>query len=99
MRISNVSAADVAEYLRLDDDAYDELLEPIMDAAKAYIKDETALSDEELDEHEDLAIAYLVLCQDMYDNRTYTDTESGNSGPHANLVVSSILGHHRSNLV
>ena len=70
-----------------------------MIAAKNYIMNETALEEEELDEHEDLAIAFLVLCQDMYDNRSYTDTESGASGPHANLAVSSILGHHRGNLV
>ena len=98
MRISDITTAKVADYLRLDFEDYD-ILEPVMAAAKAYIKDETALSDEELDEHEDLAVAYLVLCQDMYDNRAYTDTDSGNSGPHANLVVDSILGHHRSNLV
>lgn len=98
MRISEIDSATVAEYLRLEDDD-DNMLEPIMVAAKAYIQDETALSDEELDEHEDLAMAFLVLCQDMYDNRSYTDVQSGTSGPHSNLVVSSILGHHRSNLV
>lgn len=98
MKISEITASVVAEYLRLEDEN-DNMLEPIMTAAKAYIKDETALTEEELDDHEDLAHAFLVLCQDMYDNRSYTDTDSGASGPHPNLVVSSILGHHRSNLV
>lgn len=98
MKISEITAETVAEYLRLDD-ASGIIIEPVMNAAKSYIMDETALSEEELDEHEDLAIAYLVLCQDMHDNRAFTDTDSGNAGPHPNLVVSSILGHHRQNLV
>ena len=98
MKISEITAETVAEYLRLED-SDDVLIAPIMAAAKQYICDETGLNSDELDEHEDISIAFLVLCQDMYDNRSYTDTGSGASGPHAHLVVDSILGHHRVNLI
>ena len=55
------------------------------------------LTEEEVAGHEDLAIAFLVLVQDMYDNRTlHPDTKYANS---ANRVVTSILDLHRRNLV
>ena len=41
-----------------------------MHAARAYIAGYTGASAEELDEYEDVSIAFLVLCQDLYDNRT-----------------------------
>ena len=44
--------------------------------------------------HEDLAIAALVLCQDMYDNRSvYVDKNT------TNKVVETILGMHCVNLL
>ena len=93
MKISEITAANVAEYLKIEDST-DSLLEPVMEAAKRYIMDETALESDELDDHEDLAIAFLVLCQDLYDNRSYSE-----AGQKENIVVSSILGHHRRNLL
>lgn len=93
MRINKLTTSDVAEYLRLDED--DPIrLQPIMKAAKAYIRDYTGLSDEEIQEHDDFYIAFLVLCQDMYDNRAmYTDKTS------INKVVDAILFRHRTNFL
>lgn len=93
MVISNITASDVAAFLRLDD-ASDPILTPMMAAARQFIADYTGLSDEELDEHEDFYIAYMVLVQDMYDNRAmYVDKDN------VNRVVESILFRHRVNFV
>lgn len=93
MTISEIQVSDVADFLRLDD-ATDPLLTPIMDAAEKYIVDYTGLSVEDLEDHEDLFIAFMVLCQDMYDNRAlYTDKTS------VNKVVDSILFRHRTNFL
>ena len=98
MKVSEITVSDLAAHLRLDN-SDDALLKPMLAAARDYVRSETGLTDEEIDEHDELAIATMVLVQDMYDNRAFTDTASGQAGPHANLVVASILGHHRVNLV
>lgn len=47
-----------------------------------------------IDAYEDLYIAYMVLCQDMHDNRSmYVDSNN------ANKVVDSILSLHVRNLL
>ena len=102
MKISEITAADVAKYLRLESGEYDEVeLGAIMDAAKSYILHytglpETAQEDGEktIDDYADFWIAYMVLCQDMYDNRAYT-VENGS----VNRVVESVLGMHARNLL
>lgn len=93
MVISDIKARDVAEFLRLDD-ASDPLLKPMMEAAQAYIIGYTGLTEEELDNHDDLWLAFMVLVQDMYDNRAmYVDKGS------VNKVVDSILFRHRRNFI
>ena len=93
MKISNITATDVAAFLRLDD-ATDPLLTPMMDAAKQYIIDYTGLTATQLDDHEDFYIAYMVLVQDMYDNRAmYVDKNNVNG------VVESVLFRHRVNFL
>lgn len=58
------------------------------------MKSYTGLSEEEMDAHEDLAIAVLVLCADLYENRlTTVDTAN------VNRTVSCILGMHCKNLI
>ena len=93
MTISEIKKQNVADFLRLDD-ANDSLLTPIMDAATKYILDYTGMTEDELDDHEDLYTAFMVLCQDMYDNRAmYVDKNT------VNRVVDSILFRHRKNFV
>lgn len=93
MVVSEIKTTDVANFLRLDD-ASDTLLAPIMDAAIKYILDYTGMTEDELDDHEDLYTAFMVLCQDMYDNRAmYVDKNN------VNRVVDSILFRHRTNFV
>lgn len=105
MKISEVTADFAISYLRLNRDETDiGLLEACLAAAKSYIEKETGIpaqSDtdggETLDRFEDLTLACLCLCQDLYDNRTMIpDTKYANSG---NKTVESILGLHRRNLL
>lgn len=92
MKVSEITVQNVADFLRLDDT--DQILVPMMTATKQFIMDYTGLSEEELDDHEDFYIAYMVLVQDMYDNRAmYVDKSN------INKVVDSILFRHRVNFV
>lgn len=94
MKVSEVTNAQIAEYLRLDPDEIPAEINPIRKAAVEYMKSYTGMDDTELDEHEEFYIALLVLCQDMYDNRTMA-VANGN----ANKTVSTILDMHRKNLL
>lgn len=93
MLISDITVKDVANFLRLDDHK-DPLLIPMMEAAQAYIIGYTGMDEAELDTHDDLWLAYMVLVQDMYDNRAmYVEKDS------VNKVVDSILFRHRKNFL
>ena len=78
-------------------------LEPIMSAAKAYISSYTGIkaqADNEedtsktIDDYDDFYIAFMVICQDMYDTRSLY-TEKSN----VNKTVSCILDMHCVNLL
>lgn len=92
MKVSEITTQNVADFLRLDET--DQILTPMMAATKQFIMDYTGLSEEELDDHEDFYIAYMVLVQDMYDNRSMYIEKS-----EINHVVDSILFRHRINFV
>lgn len=95
-KVSEVTAADLAEYLRVGEVTASEkgFLDTIIGAAKSYMAKYTGLTSEQLDESSDLVVALLVLCQDMYDNRAlYVDSAN------VNLAVQSILDMHSVNLL
>lgn len=96
MTVSDISIKEIANYLRISelDSSSRKELEVYLNVAIKYIKDETGLTIEQLDEHEDFIIAIYVLCQDMYDNRTFYVDKSN-----TNRVVDTILGRHRTNLL
>lgn len=96
-QVSDITAQDVAEYLRIaeltqDDEAF---INVTIGVAKDYILKYTGIEDaEELDEYNDMVIVVFVLCQDMYDNRAmYVDNSN------VNRVVENILGLHQRNLL
>lgn len=91
MKLSEVTSETIVEYLRLDD-AEETLIEAIKKASISYVKSYTGLSDEEMDKHEDLTIAALVLASDMYDNRTSTTKETGE-----NKTLQTILSMYARN--
>ncbi|QUH21082.1 head-tail connector protein [Alkaliphilus sp. B6464] len=98
MKVSEVTNKEVIEYLRLEheDLTEEEITEinNILIAAKKFIKSYTGLTEEQIDTHEDFYIVVMVLCQDMYDNRSmYIDKNN------LNKVVDTILGMHSMNLL
>lgn len=101
MKVSEITAKDIASYLRLseisEEDEKD--IELFLNIAKNYIENYTGIpqksenaNDETLDTYSDFIIVVYVLCQDMYDNRTmYID------GKNINNTVKTILDMHTRN--
>ena len=94
--VSQITAQDVADYLRISEVTQDDLntLNTLLTVAKAYITQYTGQTLENLDTLQDIIIVVLILCQDMWDNRAlYVDSSN------TNKVVESILGLHSVNLL
>ena len=96
MTFTGITVSDVADYLRLGAITTDErnTLLTMLDSAKSYVLKYTGLTEAQADLANELVIAVLVLCQDMYDNRAYY-VDSSNT----NKVVDTILGMHSVNLL
>ena len=95
-KVSQITASDVAEYLRLCEVTTDDTntLKTLLIVAKSYVVQYTGQTLDALDDLQDVIIVVLILCQDMWDNRTlYVDSSN------ANKVVESILGLHSVNLL
>lgn len=98
MKVSEITTADICrqireeeEYLTKEDKMH---LETLKDAAVEYVKSYTGLTAKEIEQHEDITIAVLVLISDMYDNRQmYVDKNNSNK------VVDTILGMYCVNLL
>lgn len=95
MKVSEITIDEIAEYLRLESGEYSPIqLGALKDASINFIKSYTGLDDNSLDTHEDIYIVVMILCQDMYDNRSlYVDKTN------LNKVVETILGMHSINLL
>ena len=94
--VSDITANDVADYIRLVDYSDDETntLNNLIGIAKTFIMNYTGHTLEELDNYQDFVIVVLILCQDMWDNRTlYVDKSN------LNKVVETILNMHCNNLL
>lgn len=94
--VSQITAQDVADYLRLVDPTQDDFntLETMLIVAKVFVQNYTGQSMAQLDLLQDVIIAILILCQDMWDNRTlYVECIN------MNRVVESILDLHSVNLL
>lgn len=93
MKVSEITTSTVASYLRLDE--YEEAeIQALIDVSINYIVNYTGLTSEVVNDMEDMYIVVLVLCQDMYDNRTFYVEKSQD-----NKIVKSILDMHRVNLI
>ncbi len=101
MKVSEITAKDIADYLRLSEISEEENknIELFLDIAKNYIENYTGIPQkseneeaETLDTYSDFIIVVYVLCQDMYDNRVmYID------GKNMNNTVKTILDMHTRN--
>ena len=93
-KVSDITINDLIDYIRLGEVTADEqnTLNTLLTVSKAFIKSYTGKDD--LDEDQDFVICVLILCQDMWDNRTlYVDSTN------LNRVIESILGLHSVNLL
>lgn len=94
-KVSEITAEDVWAFLNPAEDMYadaENTINMMIRVAKAFIQNYTGRED--LDTYQDFVICVLVLCQDMWDNRTmYVDNEN------LNYVVRSILNMHSINLL
>ena len=103
MKVSEITAKDIANYLRLSEvSSEDEKdINLFLNIAKNYIENYTGIpqksenvEDETLDTYSDFIIVVYVLCQDMYDNRVmYVDSKNIN-----NTVKTILDMHTRNNL-
>jgi hypothetical protein len=102
VKISEITVSHVADYLRLESGQYDSaVLTAIMTAAEKFIADYTGIpatsvdpAADTLDNHEDFYHVYMILCQDMHDNRSLCVDKNN-----INRVFESILGAHCVNLL
>ena len=95
-KVSEITAADLADYIRLGDidDNETNTLNTLLGVAKTFIMNYTGHTEEELDNYQDFVIVVFILCQDMWDNRAlYVDKTN------LNKVVETILGMHSINLL
>ena len=95
-KVSEITYEDVANYLRLSEvsESDQNTLNNLINISKAFIQGYTGHTLSDLDNYNDFVIVVLVLCQDMWDNRSYyVDNENLNN------VVQSILGMHSINLL
>lgn len=93
-KVSDITVNSVAEYLRLDEVSDEEknTLATLISIATSFIKNYTGIDD--LDKYPEFVIVVLILCQDMWDNRTlYVDSKDLNN------TVQSILAMHSVNLL
>ena len=98
MNVSEIKLSDLLKQCRLEADylaeGETEYLENLKKAAIEYVKSFTGLSLAQLEEHEDITIAVLVLVSDMYDNRqVYVDRNN------TNRTVDTILNMYRVNFL
>lgn len=101
MKVSEITANDIANYLRLSEISEEDKkdIELFLNIAKNYIENYTGIprksEDEQaetLDTYSDFIIVVYILCQDMYDNRKmYVD------GKNINNTVKTILDMHTRN--
>lgn len=93
-KVSDITAQDLAEYIRLIDYTNDDLqtLNNLLNVATTFILNYTGIT--EIDNYQDFVIVVFILVQDMWDNRTlYVDKNN------LNKVVETILGMHSVNLL
>jgi hypothetical protein len=98
MIFSGITVGDVILKLRLNQSelTQQELddLAAILDEVRRFIISYTGLTITECDQFEDLCAAVFVLCQDLYDNRSFYVDKS-----HINRVIQHILDMHSVNYI
>lgn len=101
MKVSEIKIDDICRQIRTDKSYLtpdDTALIPILQkSATEYVKAYTGLDDDEVDSHEDITIAVLVIISDMYDNRQMYINNGSKGYINSNRVVETILNMHCMN--
>lgn len=98
MKVSEISLETVKDYCGISDDDSDNILAALMPAARSFISEYTGLNYDEIDAHDDMPIAYMVLVNDMFTNREYNSAQARQSTT-LNPCVKTILDMHCKNQV
>lgn len=89
MKISEITTEIVKDYCGISDNDSDEIIEKVlMPAAKTFITGYTGLSETEINQHDDLANAFMVLVNDMYTQRDYTLNYNKQVNPCVKTILS-----------
>lgn len=94
MIVSDITIDLLKNYLRVEGDDENALLEAILAAAKQYAMSYTGLDSESLDKYQDIPLAVLALAADMYDVRQATVDIAT-----PNITTKQILDYHSANLL
>lgn len=98
MKVSEISLETVKDYCGISDDDSDNILAALMPAARSFISNYTGLNAEQIDSLDDMAIAYMVLVNDMFTNREFNSAQARQSTT-LNPCVKTILDMHSKNYV
>lgn len=92
MKISEINLTYLKQYLRIEIDNTDDdtLLSLILEASKSYVENYTGQDFNYLNSKNDITVALLSLCCDLYENREYTVGEKN-----VNKIVKTILNMHK----
>ena len=93
MKVSDITTDTIREYAGIGEDEDEELLAAILASAKDKAMGFTGRTLEELDEHDSIAIAVLILCNDGYLFR-YSQSQ-----PKINPAAAYTLGMFSKNLI
>jgi len=94
MKISEITIDIVKQYSRIENNDDDIILAIILASAKSHILSTIGITEAIADTKSDLALALLVLCNDMYEHREYIVENSK-----VNIVVKSIIDKYSINLL
>lgn len=96
MKLSEVTVKDLISYAREDQEDQEVIntFNTILLVSKAFIKNYTGLTVEEMDQKEDLIIVLMALSNEMYENRMFT-VENEKINP----VIKALLDMHSVNLL
>lgn len=94
MTVSELTTDIVKNYLRVDTTTDNTLIATILSAAKRFCAQYTGLTLEQLNTYEDMPLAVLAVCADMYEVRQVTL-----NGTQINPVTAQILGTYSTNLL
>ena len=102
MTVSELEYTDIVNYLHIDAEDVTEveqaMIEGYLEAAKTFAAGYTGLTEGELDDHPDLAVAVQCVAADMFTNRDLV-TGGTKSSVNVNKTVETIMNMHAVNLV